>query len=178
MNKEIAALQRLLYALDDSSTLFRRLAPKTTSSHLRLVLERAIKVHQWIADELAGRMTAAGGTPRPGGSLLGPLQALRANWLARISPDIELAYVAQVAHCEDGVLQCFDDAVAAVTDVGLRDHLQTHLREIERACTQIEHLGPPLPIQAHSEPTPQWIHVTAQQSGSRTVAQARGHVEA
>jgi uncharacterized protein (TIGR02284 family) len=178
MNKEIAALQRLLYALDDSSTLFRRLAPKTTSSHLRLVLERAIKVHQWIADELAGRMTAGGGTPRPGGSLLGPLQALRANWLARISPDIELAYVAQAARCEDDVLQCFDEAVAAVPDVRLRDHLQTHLREIERACTQMEYLEPPLPIRAHTEPTPQWIRLTSQQSGPWTTAQVRARVPA
>ena len=178
MSKENAALQKLLDALNDSSTLYRRLAPKTTSSHLKLLLERAIRVHQWIADELAERMTTAGGTPRPGGSLLGPLQALRANWLARISPDIELAYVAQTLQREDAVLQRFDAVIADATDTELRSLLQSQEHLMGNVRTQIEHLGPPLPIQAHTEPTQQWIRATAHQPDPRTTAQARARVQA
>lgn len=176
MDREVVMLQKLMGALDDSSNLYARLAPGTTRSHVKLLLERAIRVHQGIADELAERVRAAGGTPRRGGSALGALRALRAHWLARTSPDTELAYVAQATRCEDGVLRCFDAAVAAVTDVELRDHLHLHLREIERVCVQMECLGPPSPIEASTEPTLQWLQVTAEQSGLRVVVQARPDV--
>jgi uncharacterized protein (TIGR02284 family) len=172
MDKEIATLQKLLDALNDSSILYRRLASGTASSHLKLLLGRAIRVHRWIAGELGERMRAAGGTPRHAGSLLGPLHALHTHWLARISPDVELAYVARAARREDDVLRCFDDAVGTVRNIELRDHLQAHLHKIEHACTQIEHLGPPLPAQAYAMPTPQSIRATAQ-SGSRTTVQTR-----
>jgi uncharacterized protein (TIGR02284 family) len=174
MSKEIAALQKLLDALNDSSILYRRLAPKTTSSHLKLLLERAIRIHQWIAEELAERMTTAGGTPKPGGSLLGPLQALRANWLARISPDVELAYVSQALQREDAVLQRFDAVIAEATDTELRSLLQTQEHLMGNVRTQIECLGPPLPVQAYGEPVPQLIQATAYRSAPLIAVHARG----
>lgn len=174
MNKEIAALQKLLDVLNDSSILYRRLAPKTTSSHLKLLLERAVRIHQWIADELAQRMTTAGGTPKFGGSLLGPMQALRANWLSRISPDIKLAYATQTLRREDGVQRCFDEAVAGVTDGDLRNHLQMQRREIERACVQIECLVSPMGARVPKEPARQPIR--ANRTSTRAAGPQRRHV--
>jgi uncharacterized protein (TIGR02284 family) len=178
MKQEFAVLQKLLHVLDDTSTLYHRVAPKTTSSHLKLVLQWTAKTHQWIADDLAERMTAAGGSPERGGSLLGPLRALQARWLARISPDIELAYATQTLRREDGVLQCFDEAVAGVADGDLRNHLQMQRREIERACMQIECLVSPMGVRVPTEPARQPIRATAHQPEPRTTAQARGHVSA
>jgi len=178
MKQEIAVLQKLLHVLDDTSTLYHRVAFKTTSSHLKLVMQWTATTHQWIADDLAERMTAAGGNPERGGSLLGPLRALQANWLARISPDIELAYATQMLRREDGVLQCFDEAVAAVTGGDLRNHLQMQRREVERACTQIECLVSPMGVRVPTEPTRQPIRATTHQPEPRTTAQARGHVQA
>ncbi len=177
MYKESAALQKLLYALDDSSALYRRLAPKTTSSHLKLLLERANRTHQWIAGDLAERMTAVGGTPKRGGSLLGPLQAMRANWLARISLDIEQAYATQALQREDSVLQRFDAAIAEATDTGLRSLLQTQEHLMDNVRTQIECFGPPLPGQPHAEAMPQLVEATMYRPESLTTAQARGRLQ-
>lgn len=176
MNKDIAVLQKLLHVLDDTSTLYRCVAPKTTSSHLELLLQWTARTHQWIADDLAERMTAAGGNPVRGGSRLGPLRTLQANWLARISPDIQLSYATQTLRREDYVQQCFDEAVAGVTDGGLRNHLQMQRREIERACTQIECLVSPMGVRVPTEPPRQPIRATAHQPEPRNAAQARAHV--
>jgi len=175
MNHETAALQQLLHALDDASTLYRRLAPKTTGSHLELLLERAARTHQWIAGDLAERMQAAGGDPERGGSLLGPWRALRANWLTRINPNLERAYAAQALRCEDRVMQRFDAAVAAATDAGLRNLLQAQERLMENVRTLIECLDPPVP--AYTEPAPLPIRADVRQPGSRTAEQARGRVQ-
>jgi len=178
MKQEIAALQKLLHVLDDTSTLYHGVAFKTTSSHLKLVMQWTAKTHQWIADDLAERMTAIGGNPERGGSLLGPLRTLQANWRARISPDIELAYATQTLRREDGVQQCFDEAVAGLADGDLHNHLQTQRREIERACTQIECLISPIGIRVPTEPARQPIRAAAHQPEPRTTAQAQGRVQA
>jgi uncharacterized protein (TIGR02284 family) len=175
MSYETATLQQLLHALDDSSTLYRRLAPKTTSSHLKLLLERAVLTHQWIASELVERMLATGGDPQRGGSLLGPLHALRANWLARIGPDLERAYAAQALRCEDRVLQRFDEAAAETTDAGLRDLLQAQERLMENLCTQLGCLGPPVPVSEYTEPAP--VRAAVRQPGPRATAQPRSRVQ-
>ncbi len=177
MSKEIATLQKLLYVLDDTSTRYRCLVPKTTSSHFKFLLQWTAKTHQWIADDLAERMTATGGNPERGGSLWGPLRALQWNWLIRISPDIELAYATQTLRREDGVLQCFDEAVAGVAAGDLRNHLQQQRREIERACTQIECLVSPMGVRVPTEPARQPIRAAAHQPEPRTTAQVRGHVQ-
>jgi uncharacterized protein (TIGR02284 family) len=171
MSREIVTLQKLLNVLDDTSTLYRRLAPKTTGPHLKLLLQRTAKAHQWIADDLAERMTATGGSPKREGSLLGPLRAQRAKWLARISPDIELAYAIQAERCEDGVLQRFDEAVAEVTDAELCNLLQVQRRELERACTQIECLGSSM--RAHTKPAPRPIRAAVRRPEARTIVQTR-----
>jgi len=177
MSHEIATLQHLLHALDDSSMLYRQLAPKTTSSHLKLLLERAVRTHQWIASELAERMLATGGDPERGGSLLGPLHALHANWLARIGPDLERAYVAQALRCEDRVMQRFDEAAAEVTDAKLRNLLQAQERLMENVCTQLGCLGPPVPVSAYTEPAPLPVRMGVSHPGPRATAQPRGRVQ-
>jgi uncharacterized protein (TIGR02284 family) len=174
MNREIAILQKLLHALNDSSTLYRRLAPKTTSSHFRLLLERAIRTHQWIADDLAERMKLIGGKPKRDGSLLGPVRALHGNWLARVSPDIEQAYAAEALRREDAVLQSFDGAIAEATDAELRKLLQMRERLMESVRTQIECLGPPLPKPPYADPAPtQSLRATVHPSEPRTTAHNR-----
>ena len=176
MSKEVAALQKLIHVLDDTSTLYHRVASKTTSPHLKLMLQRTTETHQWIADGLAERMTAAGGNPVRSGSRLGRLRALQANWLARISPDIELAHATQTLRREDGVQRCFDEAVAGVTAGDLRNHLQKQRREIERACIQFECLISPMGARVPMEPARQPIRATAHQPEPRTIAQARDDV--
>lgn len=166
MSKEAAALQKLLHVLDDTSTLYRRVAFETTSSHLKLLLQRIAKTHQWIADDLAERMLTASGHPERGGSLLGPWRALQANWRVRISRDFELACATQVLRREDGVQRCFDEAVAGVAAGDLRNHLQKQRRAIERACTQIECFVSPMGVRVPAEPARQPIRATAQQAST------------
>jgi uncharacterized protein (TIGR02284 family) len=164
MSREAAALQKLLHVLDDTSTLYRRVAFKTTSPRLKLLLQRTAKTHQWIADDLAQRMAAAGGNPERGGSVLGPLRALQANWRVRISRDSELACATRMLRREDRVQRCFDEAVAGVAAGDLCNHLQKRRREIERACTQIECLVSPMGVRLPAEPTRQPIRATAHQA--------------
>ena len=177
MNKESALLQRFLYALNDSSALFRRLAAKTASSHLKLLLERAIRTHQWIADDLARRMTSMGGSPKCHGSTLGPLRALYGNWLARTTPDLEQACATQALRSEDAALQLLDGAIADAMDGELRNLLQTRGRLMDGVRTQIECFRPPLPMAADGDLAPRRLtRVTLHPSAYQAAAPAHRRV--
>lgn len=138
MHNATATLQKLINALDETSTLYLSLAHRTTNSQFTRELQRIAQTHQWIADDLAAQMTKAGGVPERGGSRWCRLRALQSNWRMRISPDIELAYVTQAARREAAVLRCFEAAIDNVTDTGLRCSLLVQSNRIERTYNQFD----------------------------------------
>ncbi len=137
MSKEIAVVQNLIGALDDSRLQYGERAVRTAHPDLKELLERIARTHRVIADDLAGRLIAAGGKARRHGSRMGPLRARLAEGLARIGFHVETAYASQMEKREAGILHGFRNAVTRVRDIGLRNRLQLHRHEIERASMEI-----------------------------------------
>lgn len=130
MNKDTVILNQLVVALDDSRDFYTDANRNLTSPHLKFLVRQFIHTHAEIADNLAERSHSQGMQPSRKGSRLGRWRARYAEWLAIVTPDIDLGYLTQMDRYETRVVQQF---AAAADQQGARwPELQYHRLELER----------------------------------------------
>lgn len=165
MQKELAGLQHLIDALDDSRSLYAKRSATVAHPQLRELLARMACMHSLIANDLAALIVERSGEVSRRGSRPRPLRAFLLKAFARTRIDIEMVCVNHAIQREARILRGIHEAVASVRDPGLCDCLRTHQREIERASTEISCLRATMQLRMYA-------------SGPRTLAVVRSRAPA
>ena len=130
MNKDMVILNQLVIALDDSCNFYTDASHNMISPNLKFLAHQFIHTHAEIADDLAERGHAQGMQLSRKGSTLGRWRARYAEWLAIVTPDIDLGYLTQTDRYETRLAQQF---ATASDQLGAQwPELQQHQRELER----------------------------------------------
>lgn len=151
MNRGNARLRGLIHALDDSREFDLGIARKAMSPHIKYLLERAARTHLSIADDLAARVSASGGHMQRNGTRRRRLRTFFANWRARMSPEIETAYVTQARKCEARLLRRFRHAKSRTRNAEMREQLSMHQYRLEYALMEIDSLESLMPTQPYTD---------------------------
>ena len=135
-HKDCALLQRLIVELDDARRFYANLSNMMVHPHLKCLLERVLRSHGAIAEDLTEHVRTMGMQMYRGGSALGRLRARYIAWLTATRIDLELACMREIEHREALIVQRFVTVSDRVP--GLKQHLYHYLRELEGDHAQIE----------------------------------------
>ena len=140
MNTDHSALSNMITALIDGRAFYQDAATKVAREDLKRLFERMAKNKTAIVNDMQNTVVFTGAEPSDEGSFAGTLRKAYAGALARLSPDKEATYVAELGAFEDRILDSFRAAIEASADPAVRAIAQKHMPEVTRDHSEMRAL--------------------------------------